>query len=265
MSDQVLVDVADRVATVTINRPEARNALSTDLLRELPHTLGEVDCRSDVDVVILTGADPAFCAGLDLRQVGADGGPLRRSGALGGTDDEARARRGPFPPRTKPLIGAVNGAAVTGGLELALACDWLVASERARFADTHTRVGIQPGWGLTVLLPQAVGLRRARQMSITGNFVDATTAQNWGLVNEVVAHDDLLPSCRALAADIVTNDQAAVARILATYAAGSELPGDEAWALEARVAAEWQGRTFDPGEVERRRSQIMERGRSQQA
>jgi len=264
-SDVVLVEVADRVATVTLNRPEARNALSVELLRTLPRTFHELDGRHDVDVCILTGADPAFCAGLDLREVGSgDGGPLRGSGAMGGTDETARARRGPLPARTKPLIGAVNGASVTGGLELALACDWLVASDRARFADTHARVGIQPGWGLTVLLPQAVGLRRARQMSATGNFVDAETALRWGLVNQVVSHDDLLPTSRALAADVVSNDQAAVRRIFATYAEGADVDGAEAWALEARVAADWQGRAFDPSEVARRRQAITERGRAQQ-
>ena len=121
------------------------------------------------------------------------------------------------------MIGAVNGVAVTGGLELALACDLLVASEHARFADTHARVGIMPGWGLSVLLPQAVGLRRAKQMSVTGNYVDAGTALAWGLVNQVVPHEELLPTCRQLAADVASNDPAAVARLLQTYREGSEL------------------------------------------
>lgn len=264
MSDVVLVEVVDAVATITLNRPEARNALSVELLRTLPKVVAEVDADPDVAAIVLTGADPVFCAGLDLREVGSDGGPLKASGALGGTDDEARRRRGPLPGRTKPLIGAINGAAVTGGLELALACDWLVASERARFADTHARVGIQPGWGLSVLLPEAVGLRRAREMSATGNFVDAETALRWGLVNHVVDHDRLLPTAQGLARDAASNDGAAVARLLATYAEGSEVTAGEAWAIEARVAADWQGRGFDPAAVEARRQAIIDRGRSQQ-
>ena len=112
-----------------------------------------------------------------------------------------------MPPLTKPLIGAVNGVAITGGFEVALACDFLVASEKAAFADTHARVGIMPGWGLTVLLPEAVGFRRAKELSATGNFLDAPTALAWGLVNHVVAHDECVPFAQELAADIATNDQ----------------------------------------------------------
>lgn len=267
MSDVLLVEVDDAVATVTLNRPEARNALSTELVRLIPRTVGELDADPDVAAIVLTGADPVFCAGLDLREVGSgDGGPLRTNGASGGTDHAARARRGPLPVgRATPVIGAINGAAVTGGLELALACDWLVASENARFADTHARVGIQPGWGLTVLLPEAVGLRRARQMSATGNFVDAATALSWGLVNQVVRHGDLLPVAQQLGRDVASNDSAAVARVFTTYAQGTEMTGADAWALEATVAAEWAGRAFDPAEVARRREAIQARGRSQQS
>lgn len=264
MSDVVLTEVADGVATITLNRPDARNALSRELLAALPRVLAEVDADPEVAAMVLTGADPVFCAGLDLREVGSGSLDLSSSGAAGGADMAAARRRGPFPPRTKPLIGAINGAAVTGGLELALACDFLVASEKARFADTHARVGIQPGWGLTVLLPQWIGLPRARQMSVTGNFVDAPTALAWGLVNQVVAHDDLLPTAQGLARDAASNDGPAVQRILATYREGvAEVAGAEAWALEARVAADWQ-RDFDPGEVARRREAIQSRGRSQQ-
>lgn len=256
----VLLDVRDRIATVTLNRPHARNALSIELVRALPRAVAEADGRDDADVIIITGADPAFCAGLDLKELGGGGGALTDSGAAGEPD---RQRRGPLWPAAKPVIGAVNGAAITGGFELALNCDFLVASDRARFADTHARVGIQPGWGLTVLLPQAVGYRRAREMSATGNFIDAQTALGWGLVNHVVPHDDLLTFTRTLAADIVSNDQAAVRQIFATYDEGVEHASGHAWAIEERVAGEWLGASFDLAEVERRRQAIIDRGRAQ--
>lgn len=257
-SDVVRSEVADRIATVTLNRPEARNALSAEVRRLLAESLRRADADPDVDVVILTGADPAFCAGLDLKELGAS----ENLGAAAADPDAARGQRGPFPPMTKPVIGAINGVAITGGFEVALNCDFLVASERARFADTHARVGIQPGWGLTVLLAEAVGLRRAKELSATGNFLDAHTALAWGLVNHVVPHDDLLPFCRQLAADIVSNDQAAVRRILATYDEGALVDGAEAWAIEGRVSADWL-RGGLGGDVEARRQQVMARGRAQ--
>ena len=242
----------------------------------------EADARDDVHVLILTGADPGFCAGLDLKELGHDGGPLKRepgaggssstggSDSAGGTDGTAgnedvppRRGRGTTLPTSKPIIGAINGVAVTGGLELALNCDFLVASERARFADTHARVGVHPLWGLTVLLPQAVGIRRAREMSATGNFVDAGTALEWGLVNHVVAHEALIPTALRLAADIVSSDQRAVRAILATYEEASRVPGGEAWDVEARAAAEFQRGGVDPEDIERRRRGVVDRGRSQ--
>jgi enoyl-CoA hydratase len=262
MADVLSLDVAERVATVTLDRPAARNALSRELRRELARTMRDLDADDEVDVVILTGADPAFCAGLDLKELGAAPDPSALAEVLA-PDEGPPAERGLFPPIGKPVIGAVNGVAITGGLELALQCDLLVASERAAFADTHTRVGIMPGGGLTVLLPQAVGVRRAREMSSTGNFVDAATALAWGLVNHVVAHDDLLPFARRLAADIVSNDQRAVRRIFATYREGSLLSAGDAWEVEAAVAGEWQGGGIDPAAVEARRAAVTRRGRSQ--
>ena len=258
MEDILLIEVSRRVATVTLNRPTVRNALNTALRRALPAAMERLDRDESVDVIILTGADPAFCAGVDLKELGA---------GSGGSEGEVRQLiegGNPFGPVTKPVVGAVNGVAVTGGFELALNCDFLIASERASFADTHARVGIQPGWGLTVLLPQAVGLRRAREMSTTGNFVDARTALEWGLVNRVVAHDDLLPTCGALAADIVSNDQAGVRRILRTYAEAAALTTVPAQRLEAEVSVEWlRSGGGRPEEVERRRQAIIERGRTQ--
>ena len=264
MPDVVTLAIADRVATVTLNRPQARNALSREVRRLLPRLMAEADADDGVDAVVLTGADPAFCAGLDLKELGSGDATLDDAGATGGASGE-RAHRptGPFPAMAKPVIGAINGVAITGGLELALACDFLVASEQARFADTHARVGIQPGWGLTVLLPQAVGLRRAREMSATGNFVDAPTALAWGLVNHVVPHGDLLEFAHRLAADIASNDPRAVRTIYATYDEGSMLSAGEAWAVESRTAAAWQGGGIDPAEIERRRALVADRGRKQ--
>ena len=253
----VLQDTSDGVATITLNRPGARNALSTEVIRELRTSVRAAEADERVDVIILTGADPAFCAGVDLKEAGS-GGRAR------GSDDPVESGSGPFPKRTKPLLGAVNGVAVTGGLELALQCDFLIASDRARFADTHSRVGVQPGWGLTVLLPQAVGLRRARQMSATGNYVDAGQALEWGLVNEVVPHDELLARGREIAADIRSNDQANVKQLLATYdmvAAGTTADG---WATEKTRARDWPGNAWDPDEIEARRQAVVDRGRAQQ-
>ncbi|HEX8802945.1 MAG TPA: enoyl-CoA hydratase-related protein, partial [Acidimicrobiales bacterium] len=116
---------------------------------------------------------------------------------------------------------------------------------------------------LTVLLPQAVGVRRARELSTTGNFIDAATALAWGLVNHVAPHDELVPFCRSLAADVVSNDQRAVRRILRTYADGALLTAGDAWRLEVEVAAGWQGSGIDPKEIEARRAAVMDRGRAQ--
>jgi enoyl-CoA hydratase len=253
VGDVVLTDIDERIAVVTINRPEARNALNRAVQERLPEVLAALDADDHVDVVILTGADPAFSAGVDLKELAAGDRELVLP----------RHERGLLPPRTKPLIGAINGAAVTGALELALACDFLVASERARFADTHARVGVQPSWGLTVLLPAAVGVRRARQMSLTGNYVDAATALAWGLVNVVVPHDDLLPTARRLATDITSVDQPAARRLLRTYAETTAATTDEGWAVERAVAEEWAKAGLDTDEIARRRAAITNRGRSQ--
>jgi enoyl-CoA hydratase len=120
-----------------------------------------------------------------------------------------------------------------------------------------------PGWGLTVLLQQAIGVRRAKEMSFTGNFLDAHDAFSWGLVNHVVAHDDLLPFCRRLAADIIGNDQRGVRQISRTYDSVAGATVAEGWEIERRDSREWQRQGFDPAEVERRRLAIIERGRAQ--
>lgn len=262
MPEPVLVDTADRITTVTLNRPEARNALSRAVTHALWDAVTTAGADPDVDAVILTGADPAFCAGVDLKEV---------SGDSVSTVDARPAGQGPerdtnglfrfLPVIDKPVIGAVNGVAVTGGLELALQCTFLVASERARFADTHARIGIMPGGGVTVLLAQTIGLRRAVEMSLTGNFLTADDALRLGLVNHVVPHQDLLPTARRLAVDIVDNDQVGVRRLLDHYRRlANAATLDEAHLMEGYLAETWRPGT---SQVAARRAAVTTRGRAQ--
>lgn len=238
-----------------MHRPEARNAINPAMRRALRSSLTQLEASDDVQVMILTGTDPAFTAGLDLKMIGDDRTSLLSETPTGSSD--------PFPPRTKPLIGAINGVAITGGFELALNCDLLIASENARFADTHARVGVMPGWGLTALLADAVGRTRARQISLTGNFVAADQALAWGLVNEVVPHAQLMDRTHELAAAIVDNDQLGVRQMLATYASQEAQALGPMWDLESAGAADF-GKTTTPGaDVAARRESIMERGRAQ--
>jgi len=269
MADEVLIDISDRVATITMNRPDRRNAINGAMGLGLARAVGDVEANDDVDVMILTGADPAFCAGADLKEIGSASESMFSETKPDPNDPYRRDEfgmyrfRGPFPPHTKLLIGAVNGPAITGGFELALNCDLLIASDRARFADTHARVGIMPGWGLTVMLVEAIGVRRARELSTTGNFLDADTAFAWGLVNHVVPHEQLLEFARELALAVVGNDQTGIRQMLATYADIVESVYEQAWAIEARVNRVWLAGGIDAAEVARRRDAIVERGRTQ--
>ena len=170
----VLLAVDGPVATITLNRPQARNAISSELLARLGEAMAALEASDEICAAILTGADPAFCAGVDLKELGRETSVLRSAPS---------GSHSPWPPASKPVIAAVNGPAVTGGLELVLNCDIVICSERAVFADTHARVGELPGWGLSVLLPLAVGRSRARQMSFTGDFLPAAQALTAGLVS----------------------------------------------------------------------------------
>ena len=253
----ITTEISDGVAVISLNRPEVRNALNSQILRAIPEVIASLEENPEVDVLVLTGTDPAFCAGLDLRELGDTGGNIE-------PEAQSSMSKGPFPERTKPLIGAINGVAVTGGLELALACDFLIASDRAQFADTHARVGVMPGWGLSVLLPQAIGVRRSREMSLTGNYVGAELAASWGLVNRVVPHEDLIGTVLELAADIRSNNQQGVRQMLQTYESTTSVTLEEGWDVEAKMGREWLRVTnFRPEDVAERRANIQNRGRSQ--
>ena len=187
----VLTEKEEGVCLVTLNRPDALNALSSALRAALAETLIELSRDSDTEVIILTGAGRAFTVGLDLKELG---GEVDAASTTSSVDLSEAMDRLP-----QPVIGAVNGFAITGGFELALMCDFLIASPEARFADTHARVGVVPGWGLSQRLPRLIGINRAKELSLTGNFLDAQTAEAWGLVNRVVPAEQLLPVARSLA------------------------------------------------------------------
>jgi len=254
VSDEVLlVERRGAVALLTMNRPERRNALNRALIRALVDTVAEIEADPSCHVSVLTGVDPAFCAGVDLKEV---------AGPSGGAPVHRDPWPGPFPPHAKPIIGAVNGPVATGGLEIALNCDFLVASERAAFVDTHVKVNVMPGWGLTVLLPQRVGLARAKEMSLTSNFVDAPTAFGWGLVNHVVAHEDLLPVTLGLAADVAAQELAPMLRIRQTYDEVSSTTVGEGWPLELAESRAWEP-AYDLSSMDDRRRELMARARAQ--
>ena len=244
----LLIETADRVRTLTLNRPQSRNALSSALRKQFFAALRDAEADDAVDVVILTGADPVFCAGLDLKELG--------------DTTELPDISPKWPPMTKPVIGAINGAAVTGGLELALYCDILIASEQARFADTHARVGLLPTWGLSVRLPQKVGVGMARRMSLTGDYLSAPDALRAGLVTEVVAHEELLPTARRIAASIVGNNPNAVRALLASYHRIDSSQTDQGLWIEAASARQWMS-TASGDDIAANRDAVIQRGRAQ--
>ncbi len=257
MTEQlILTEKRDGICLVTLNRPDALNALSSPLRAALADTLSELAGDTETAVIILTGAGRAFTVGLDLKELG---GEVAEKPVATATDlSDAMAAL------PQPVIGAVNGYAITGGFELALMCDFLIASTEARFADTHARVGVVPGWGLSQRLPRLIGINRAKELSLTGNFLDARQAESWGLVNRVVAPGELLDTAFALARDIVSTEPVTRAEILRIM--------DEGWSdtlahgLEVEQQASRAHRSTGIQAAEQiaaRREGIQQRGRTQ--
>jgi len=231
------------VVVITLDRPAQRNAMNAALAAA---TCAAIEEAQSARAIVLTGADPAFCSGLDLRNPGVE-------------------RIVDIPPfiataagSRVPIIAAVNGAAVTGGLELALACDFIVASERARFADTHLRVGVYPG-PVAVQLPRRIGSARARELSLTGNFVDAETALRIGLANHVVPHDELLTFATGLAAAIAEQDPAMVSALRQDWRENDGLPADQALEQHYAHAARGGFHGATATTITSRRDQVIQR------
>jgi enoyl-CoA hydratase len=228
--ETLIVVVADRIATITVNRPDKLNALSARVILELGLAIDEARERSDVSGVILTGAGRAFVAGGDLAEV-AESSPLTaKHRSLRGQDVFRRFETSP-----KPTIAAVNGFALGGGCELAMACHLRIASEMAKFGQPEAKVGIVPGYGGTQRLPRLVGKGRALQLLLTGEVIDAAEAYRIGLVNQVVSADRLIPAATAILRSIVANAPLAVAHCIEAVNAGYNLPLGDALTIEATM------------------------------
>lgn len=219
---------AEGVMLLTLNRPEARNALNLELVDALADALAEFADNPRWRVAVLTGATPAFCAGLDLKSFSAPEAPRHRVTEIVTS----------LPQLPKPIIAAVNGPAYTGGLEIVLGCDFAIAADTARFADTHARIGALSGSGMGSRLPRHIGAAWARQMIFTCNPVDAETALRIGLVNELWPSDELLPRAIELARMIASNEPELLTIAKSVIDKGSEGTLAEAMELERLALVE---------------------------
>ncbi len=268
MSDQasepvLLIDKSEGIATLTLNRPRSMNALSIELRIALAKAFTDLQDDPETRVVITTGSgDRAFCAGLDLKELGGESAPRIDASspgeAIGSGTDIVKAMEA----FDRPIIGAINGVAITGGFELALACDVMIGSTNARFADTHARVGIMPGWGLSQRLPRLIGIYRAKALSLSGNFISAQEALDYGLLFRVVDPPDLMEECRSMARDMISCQP----EMLVAYKGVIDRGFAETFADGCRIEKEANrahSREITPEKIARARLEVTARGRKQ--
>lgn len=217
--DNILYRKHEGIGTITINRPGVMNALSPALLSEIEAALHEAGKDKDVGVVVLTGAGRAFCAGVDLTSLGDRKLQRGRVGAI--LDDPARSVIDTIQSIGKVVIAAVNGYCLTGGLEIALGCDLIVASEEAKFGDTHARWGLRPSWGMSQRLLRTVGIFKAKELTFTADMITAQEAMRIGLVNMVVPGEKLEQTVTELAKKIMSNSLEALAACKYLYNRGA--------------------------------------------
>lgn len=252
----IVVERDGSTAIVKLNRPESMNAISRQLRDEVAKAFRDLQEDASVTAAILTGNGRAFCAGVDMKELAATGG------FAAGNRGRSAELRDAMMAFDRPIIGAINGAAITGGFEIALMCDLLIASPAARFADTHARVGVIPGWGLSQVLPRLIGANRARELSFTGNFLSAEKAEAWGLVNRVVPAEELLPTCLALARDMASCDQPTLRSYKKLINAGIQMALGDALLLEQSTHELTRHRATGDA-IGARRGDVLARGRTQ--
>jgi len=222
------LSVADRVATLMVNRPDKLNALNAATIGELGDAIDEVGQREDVGGVIVTGAGRAFIAGADISELAAQTSSQAKQRALRGQQVFRRFETSP-----KPVIAAVNGFALGGGCELAMACHVRIASEAAKFGQPEVKLGICPGYGGTQRLPRLVGMGRALQLLMTGEMIDAAEAYRIGLVNRVVPAADLLSAAEGMLRQMLANAPLALSSCIEATVRGTEISLEDGLNLEA--------------------------------
>jgi enoyl-CoA hydratase len=222
------VTTSDRIATITVNRPDKLNALNDRVIAELGDAIDAARESAEVAGIILTGAGRAFVAGADISELETHGAISAKMLAQRGQDVFRRYETSP-----KPVVAAVNGFALGGGCELAMACHIRIASDAAKFGQPEVKLGLIPGYGGTQRLPRLIGKGRALQLLLTGEIIDANEAYRIGLVNRVVTAADLIATATAMLHGILANGPLAVAYCVEVVNRGYDLTLDEALTLEA--------------------------------
>ncbi len=228
MSDEVLVDVADGIMTVTLNRPEARNAANKALAEGVAAAMDELDSNDDIRVAILTGAGGTFCSGMDLKAFITGELPIVEGRGFAGLTERS--------PR-KPLIAAIEGYALAGGMELAISCDLIVTADNAKFGIPEVKRGLAAAAGGLMKLPKQIPSRLAMELALTGDFISAQRAFEIGLVNEVVPAGTALDAAKALAARIVANGPLAVAASKQVVLQSGDWSDDERWQKQQEIVS----------------------------
>ncbi len=226
MTAEVLVDISDGIQTITINRPEARNAATLAVAHAIAAALDQLDSRDDLRIGILTGAGGTFCAGMDLKGFLRGERPSIEGRGFGGLTAK--------PPR-KPLIAAVEGYALAGGFELVLACDLVVAADNAQFGVPEVKRGLAATAGGLVRLPRQLPYRIALELALTGDMFPATRAYGYGLVNRLTAPGEALAEARRLAQNIAANGPLSVAASKRVVIESQDWPSSEMWQRQAEL------------------------------
>jgi enoyl-CoA hydratase len=253
VSDTLLVERDGHVAILTLNRPDQLNALSAELRRALVTAIADLDADDEIGAMVLTGAGTrAFTAGFDLKEADSRG-----------TQQDVDAENPVLAIEAcrTPIIVATRGYCITGGMEIMLACDVVYADRTTKFADTHVRVGLLPGWGLSQRLARQIGIQRAKEISLSGNFVDAERAFEIGLINRVLDPEELMPAALQLAHDFADGNRAIVRTYKQLIDDGSRLGLVEGLAHEAAVSTAF-AQTLTPGYLEEKQASASERARA---
>ena len=228
MSDEVLVDVTDGIMTVTLNRPEAKNAANKAVAVGIAAAMDELDSNDDICVAIITGAGGTFCSGMDLKAFVTGEMPTVEGRGFAGLTE--------YTPR-KPLIAAVEGYALAGGLELAISCDLIVTGDNAKFGIPEVKRGLAAAAGGLIKLPRQIHSRLAMELALTGDFISAQRAYDMGLVNEVVPAGTALEAAKALAGRIAANGPLAVAVSKQVVLESADWTGDDMWKKQQEIVS----------------------------